>query len=50
MVVAWRQWEIVTMAQFEQFVAAASEITLGPVTVALILGTGLYLTIGLRFF
>ncbi len=37
------------METFAHFVAAASEVTFGPVTVALILGTGLYLTIGLRF-
>jgi alanine or glycine:cation symporter, AGCS family len=36
------------LQSFENFVAMASAITFGPVTVALILGTGLYLTIGLR--
>ncbi|MDX2143890.1 MAG: amino acid carrier protein [Rhodospirillaceae bacterium] len=37
------------MEAFERFVAAASEVTFGPVTIALILGTGVYLTFGLRF-
>ena len=37
------------METFQRFVAAASEVTFGPFTVALILGTGFYLTVGLRF-
>jgi AGCS family alanine or glycine:cation symporter len=37
------------MESFARVVAVASEVTFGPVTVALILGTGLYLTLGLRF-
>ncbi|MSO97754.1 MAG: sodium:alanine symporter family protein [Rhodospirillaceae bacterium] len=37
------------MEAFSRFVAAASEITFGPVTIALILGTGLYLSFGLRW-
>ena len=37
------------MEAVEQFVAAAANAAFGPITIALILGTGLFLTFGLRF-
>ncbi|MCB2106437.1 MAG: sodium:alanine symporter family protein [Rhodobacteraceae bacterium] len=37
------------MADLERWIAVAADAAFGPVTIALILGTGLYLTIGLRF-
>jgi AGCS family alanine or glycine:cation symporter len=37
------------METFSKLIGAASDIAFGPVTILLILGTGIYLTIGLRF-
>ncbi|MBL8629624.1 MAG: sodium:alanine symporter family protein [Rhodospirillaceae bacterium] len=37
------------METFSSLIGAASDIAFGPVTIILILGTGVYLTIGLRF-
>lgn len=37
------------MAQFEQWLGIVSGVVWGPVTLALLLGTGIFLTLGLRF-